>query len=82
MSNIKVSLQKALAPGRDKFKQPKLMKVMSVTASGNKFKHSLVGDNSKMTKILDQRYAAGSQLVVSDGEVVGKTKAIEHEFFV
>lgn len=82
MSNIKVSLRKALAPGRSEYQASKIMRVVSITAQGSQYRHSLVGAGSKMSKILDKSYTVGDKLVVSDGEVIGKSKAVENTFYI
>jgi len=80
--NIKVFFQEALKPGRDKIESSALMTVVSVSPSGNKFRHKLVGNGSAMVKVLDKRYAVDDKLIVSSGEVVGKSKKTESVFFV
>lgn len=82
MSNIKVRLRKALAPGRSEYQTSKIMTVISVTAQGRKYRHNLVGNGSKMSKLLSTRYANGDKLIVSDGEVIGKSKVAENTFYV
>ena len=82
MKNILVSLKELLAPGRSEFEQTKLMTVLSVSKQGEKYRHNLSGDNSKMVKLLDYQYETGNRLIVSDGEVIGKAKKSEPIFFV
>ena len=82
MSNIKVSLRKALAPGRSEYKQTKIMTVTSVYPSGDQYRHNLIGDRSKMIKLLSTRYSVGDKLIVSDGEVIGKSKTAENTFYI
>lgn len=82
MSNIKVSMRRALEPSRSEYNVSKIMTVQSVVAIANKFQHKLIGNRSKMTKLLVTRYAIGDKLIVSDGEVIGKSKAVENTFFV
>lgn len=80
--NIKVSMRKALQPSRSEYNVSKLMTVQSVTPSADNFIHKLIGHGSKMTKILTNRYAVGDRLIVSDGEVIGKSKSSENTFYV
>lgn len=82
MTNIKVSLRKALAPGRSEYKTTQIMMVISVSAKGDSYLHNLVGNQSKMLKLLPIRYSVGDKLLVSDGEVIGKSKAAENTFYV
>ena len=82
MSNIKVNLRKALAPSRAENTQSKLMMVTSVNAHENGYLHNLVGDGAKMVKVLSRRYSVGDKLIVSDGEVIGKSKIAENTFYV
>jgi len=82
MSNIKVSLRKALAPGRSEYNETKLMTVTLVTAAGEQYRHNLIGNRTKMSKLLTARYSVGDKLIVSDGEVIGKSKAAENTFYV
>lgn len=80
--NIKVFFDEALRPGRDKLESSKLMSVLSVSAIADKFSHNLSGDGVKMTKILSAQYSIGDKLIVSGGEVIGKSKKSEAVFFV
>jgi len=82
MSNIRVSLRKALAPGRSEYNVSKLMTVTSITAVGDQYRHNLIGNREKMSKLLSTRYSIGDKLIVSSGEVIGKSKAAENTFYV
>ncbi|RLA16986.1 MAG: hypothetical protein DRQ62_15475 [Gammaproteobacteria bacterium] len=80
--NIKVTLRKALQPNRSENKQSQMMTVLSVVKTGEKYTHKLTGTHSKMTKVLAVQYAVGDLLVVSDGEVVGRSKKEQAVFYV
>lgn len=77
MSNIKVTLRQALEPSRSEHSGAELMTVTAIEQAGAEYRHRLVGDRKTLLSISSRRYAVGDKVIVSGGQIVGKSKKAE-----
>lgn len=73
MSNIKVVLKKALEDSRAVRQSSEVMTVASVTFKNGQYQHRLVGQGKTLIRTMKTSFRVGDQLVVSDGDVIGRS---------
>ena len=82
MPNLKLTLKNSLKDGRDKVKSSDIMRVLSSEKVGDIFKITLSGDNVRVIKKSPTNYFAGDLLIISDGEIIGKSANSVKTYYV
>ena len=79
MTNLLVSIKKAVEPKRSDVSGSKSFKVRGVTLTPDGYKHKLLGDRESKTVLSAKKYPINSRVLVSGGVIeglLGKTSTI------
>ena len=82
MPNLKLTLQNSLKDGRDKVKSSEIMRVLSSKKMQGFFNITLSGDGNRLIKKTAENYSVGDLLIVSGGEIIGKSSSANKTYYV